>query len=73
MALWPYQPEVCGPTTVKHPSIQKRKKDGLYQSWWLDVKAAQPPTRKKRKQEMVIEDSCGDPHTYRIPQRRAFN
>lgn len=72
MAFWRYQPEVSGPTSIKHLGNQKRTKIDSVKAGGRSDEAAQNPTRRKRKQERIIEDSCGDPHTYHIPQRHAL-
>ncbi|KAI8550903.1 hypothetical protein RHMOL_Rhmol06G0143500 [Rhododendron molle] len=49
---------------VQHPDSLRRKKIDNVKAGGCSDKTAQNPTQRKCKQERVIKDSCGDPHTY---------
>ncbi len=44
--------------------------------WFIEfegvTKAIPNPAQRKRKRISAIEDSCGDPYTFRAPRRRAL-
>lgn len=72
MPLRRYRVEVCGPSSVMQLDNQKRKKVRRVKVGGSRIKDLTTPIGVKRKRERAIEDSYGDPHTFRCPQRCAL-
>jgi len=71
IVIWKHRPKDNGHPIAMHCYNRKQKEKAKHNAS-CDNGMFQFYTRTKHKCERVIKDSCGDPHTFRLPQRRAL-